>query len=343
VKYYLANGQVVAQRSSEPSEGLQYLHGDHLGSSVAMTRTDGGVAFEGGYRPYGEDAYVTGSVTTRYRYTGQEKEASGLYYYHARYYDPDLGRFLQGDTVLDGINRYAYGYNNPIVYNDPTGHIPAIFIAALVAFVVFIVDVILPDETQEWIGDHVTGEINITVPVESPPTGGGGSPGGGSGGTAGTGGSGPGGGAGTVGINPELTPLSGTPGTIIVPDAGIFNPPADLPGGKAVAATGGSLLGLWLFSMIMPPTPPGGDDADMPEQPKPSTPGNMQKQVERGQAPGTVDRVEPARSGRGQPHIHFTDQRPTLNQDGTWGHGGPGGLSQAERDWISRNGWGLPE
>jgi RHS repeat-associated protein len=44
-----------------------------------------------------------------------------LYYYHARYYDPDLGRFLQGDTVLDGINQYAYVHNNPVRYTDPTG------------------------------------------------------------------------------------------------------------------------------------------------------------------------------------------------------------------------------
>ena len=43
-------------------------------------------------------------------------------YYNARYYDPDLGRFLQADTYLDGMNRYAYCGNNPIRYNDPTGH-----------------------------------------------------------------------------------------------------------------------------------------------------------------------------------------------------------------------------
>lgn len=44
-------------------------------------------------------------------------------YYNARYYDPSLGRFLQADTYLDGMNRYTYCGNNPIMYNDPTGHI----------------------------------------------------------------------------------------------------------------------------------------------------------------------------------------------------------------------------
>ncbi len=42
-------------------------------------------------------------------------------YYDARYYDPDLGRFLQPDPMLDGMNRYTYCGNNPIRYSDPTG------------------------------------------------------------------------------------------------------------------------------------------------------------------------------------------------------------------------------
>jgi hypothetical protein len=38
-----------------------------------------------------------------------------------RYYDPELCRFIQADSVLDGLNRYAYCANNPIIYVDPTG------------------------------------------------------------------------------------------------------------------------------------------------------------------------------------------------------------------------------
>ncbi len=50
-------------------------------------------------------------------------EISGLYYYGARYYDPWLGRFISPDTVLAGLNRYAYCGNNPVRYVDPTGHV----------------------------------------------------------------------------------------------------------------------------------------------------------------------------------------------------------------------------
>jgi RHS repeat-associated protein len=52
----------------------------------------------------------------------------GLYYYNARWYDPDLGRFIQADTVIanasDPLNydRYAYVDNNPINHTDSTGH-----------------------------------------------------------------------------------------------------------------------------------------------------------------------------------------------------------------------------
>jgi RHS repeat-associated protein len=63
------------------------------------------------------------------RFTGQRWEASlGLYDYRARFYDPALGRFLQPDPIVpepgnpQGLNRYAYVYNNPLRYTDPSGH-----------------------------------------------------------------------------------------------------------------------------------------------------------------------------------------------------------------------------
>jgi RHS repeat-associated protein len=54
-------------------------------------------------------------------------EDIGLYYYGARYYDPQLGRFIQPDSVIPDLfnpqsyNRYSYVLNNPLRYTDPNG------------------------------------------------------------------------------------------------------------------------------------------------------------------------------------------------------------------------------
>jgi RHS repeat-associated protein len=62
-------------------------------------------------------------------FTGQALDPhTGLMYYRARWYDPRLGRFVQADTVVpeagrpQALNRYAYVYNNPVRYADPSGH-----------------------------------------------------------------------------------------------------------------------------------------------------------------------------------------------------------------------------
>jgi RHS repeat-associated protein len=53
---------------------------------------------------------------------------TGLYYYGARYYDPQLAKFITPDTIVPNpsnpqdLNRYSYCNNNPINYTDPTGH-----------------------------------------------------------------------------------------------------------------------------------------------------------------------------------------------------------------------------
>jgi hypothetical protein len=74
---------------------------------------------------------------------------------------------------------------------------------------------------------------------------------------------------------------------------------------------------------------------------QPTSTNQMNKQVERGQAPKSVDRVDPGNEGtREQPHIHFIDGK-ILNGDGTWRDNGCP-LTNQERDWIQNNGWTLP-
>jgi RHS repeat-associated protein len=58
--------------------------------------------------------------------TAAVTEGFGLMFYNARWYDPALGRFAQADSIVpggvQGLDRYAYVNNSPVVYVDPSGH-----------------------------------------------------------------------------------------------------------------------------------------------------------------------------------------------------------------------------
>jgi hypothetical protein len=60
-----------------------------------------------------------------------------LYYYGARFYDPALGRFASPDSIIpqtqgtQAWDRYSYTFNNPVKYNDPSGHCPWCVVGAL--------------------------------------------------------------------------------------------------------------------------------------------------------------------------------------------------------------------
>jgi RHS repeat-associated protein len=99
------------------------------GSTGVVTNAAGAVIAEMRYTPYGETRSAAGTSPTDYLYTSQRQEAGlGLYFYNARWYDPQLARFTQPDTLVPGagnpkaFDRYAYVQNNPLRYNDPSGH-----------------------------------------------------------------------------------------------------------------------------------------------------------------------------------------------------------------------------
>ena len=124
-KYYYAGGQRIAVRVGGV---VYYLHSDHLGSATLTTDLNGNRVGELRYTPYGVTRYEWGSTPTNRRYTGQRWEgAMGLYDYHARFYDPALGRFVSPDVLVpnpaapQSLNRYAYVLNNPLRYTDPSG------------------------------------------------------------------------------------------------------------------------------------------------------------------------------------------------------------------------------
>jgi RHS repeat-associated protein len=82
------------------------------------------------YAPFGEVRSGTLSTLTDFGYTGQrlDRSTDGLMFYNARYYLPELKRFISPDTIVpsagnpQALNRFAYVINNPVKLSDPTGH-----------------------------------------------------------------------------------------------------------------------------------------------------------------------------------------------------------------------------
>jgi|APSaa5957512622_1039677.scaffolds.fasta_scaffold03975_2 RHS repeat-associated protein len=101
-----------------------YFLRDGLGNVTHMMDASGSAVLELTYDVYGT-CVTTGTTDTVYRFTGRRcDEETGLYYYRARYYSPQLGRFLQPDPIAwhsGDPNFYSYVRNNPVNMVDPLG------------------------------------------------------------------------------------------------------------------------------------------------------------------------------------------------------------------------------
>lgn len=116
------------------------MHGDNpsttlragLGSASLTTNASGGVVSQNRYYPFGASRFTQGTRPTDVDFTGQRLDGTGLHFYNARYYANGLGRFVQPDNIVPepgsskGFNRYAYAYNNPLKFIDPSGHCGAV-------------------------------------------------------------------------------------------------------------------------------------------------------------------------------------------------------------------------
>jgi RHS repeat-associated protein len=109
---------------------IRYNLCDHLGSSSLELDQHTLLISREEYYPFGETAWWLGRNATEasyksIRYSGKERDATGLYYYGFRYYAPWLNRWINPDPsgTIDGLNLYAFVANRPINRVDIDGRI----------------------------------------------------------------------------------------------------------------------------------------------------------------------------------------------------------------------------
>jgi RHS repeat-associated protein len=114
------------------TEGRQFYLFDGLGSVSDLMRPDGAIQAAYKYDAWGESRGGIGASSNPFGFTGHERDETGLYYFKARFYDPDVGRFLSEDPAEGdfknppSLHKYLYAYGNPTVYVDPDGRIAVV-------------------------------------------------------------------------------------------------------------------------------------------------------------------------------------------------------------------------
>lgn len=128
------------------------------------------------YDPFGNVTGGAPDFESFYGYNAEETNpVTGLQYLRARYYDSATGRFSTADSYLGDVtnpltlNRYIYTLNNPMMYNDPSGHfaLTALLIGAAVAATAAVA-VGLTGDTRKEEKDILSSEsVNNTIPQKS--------------------------------------------------------------------------------------------------------------------------------------------------------------------------------
>ncbi len=128
------DGQLLA--GVTPTGTVHYAL-DHLGSPRLVTNAAGATLAYHALYPFGEEATSPTQDTERMKFTVHERDlnattganpaADDLDYMHARFYNPQLARFLAADPVggdprvPQSWNGYSYVLNNPLRFIDPDG------------------------------------------------------------------------------------------------------------------------------------------------------------------------------------------------------------------------------
>jgi RHS repeat-associated protein len=128
-EYIFFSGRRIARRDSTNS--VVYYFADHLGTSRVMVQAgQTNDCYDADFYPFGgERTPIVNTCPQTYKFTGKERDESGLDDFDARYYSNSFGRFTSPDPLLNSgrpwdpqsWNRYSYVRNNPLARTDPSG------------------------------------------------------------------------------------------------------------------------------------------------------------------------------------------------------------------------------
>ncbi|MDX2040804.1 MAG: RHS repeat-associated core domain-containing protein [Acidobacteriota bacterium] len=140
--YVYLNNKLIALQSTDGN--FYWAHADHLNSGRMLTSTAGSMVYRADFDPFGQLTYewsASGNSNLNSRkFTGFERDATGLDYAQARTYTSGWGRYMQSDPMGAGYrgqkpnpmgaakprfpqshNRYSYVGNDPMTLTDPSG------------------------------------------------------------------------------------------------------------------------------------------------------------------------------------------------------------------------------
>ncbi len=111
---------------------LRYSYASPNGDITLELDQQGEIITQEEYYPYGGTAIRAARSQTEanyktVRYSGKERDATGLYYYGFRYYQCWAGRWISSDPdgPAEGLNLYCMVRNNPVTLHDTDGRAPA--------------------------------------------------------------------------------------------------------------------------------------------------------------------------------------------------------------------------
>jgi RHS repeat-associated protein len=156
---YVYGNDLLAQL--DPAGDPTFYHDDALGSTRALSNLAGQRAVAYSYDVFGAVRSQVGSSSQSFTYTGEQVDGElGLVFLRARYYDPQVGRFITRDPFPGfadesvSLNRYTYASDNPVNNVDPSGEIANFLVGAavggLAGFTAYAAPTLLSGDKWSW-------------------------------------------------------------------------------------------------------------------------------------------------------------------------------------------------